>query len=67
LGWKSAKIVRISAFLPDDHAAPKMRGAPVVFDVTLRRIQERNLPDWEELPTLESFEGSLAEFKVRPQ
>jgi trigger factor len=42
-----------------------MRGAPVVFDVTLRRIQERILPDWEEMPTLENFEGSLADFKIK--
>ncbi|MCX6016622.1 MAG: trigger factor [Chloroflexales bacterium] len=56
---------QISAFLPDDYANAEMRGAPVIFDVTLRRIQERILPDWEELPTLESFEGTLADFKVR--
>jgi len=64
IGMEIGENRQISAFLPDDYATEAMRGAPVVFDVTLRRIQERILPDWEELPTLENFAGNLAEFKV---
>jgi len=65
IGMAIGENRQISAFLPDDYATEDMRGAPVVFDVTLRRIQERILPDWEELPTLENFEGSLADFKIK--
>lgn len=64
IGMAIGENRQISAFLPDDYATENMRGAPVVFDVSLRRIQERILPDWEELPTLESYAGGLADFKI---
>jgi trigger factor len=53
----------IDATMPDDYSDESLRGAKVVFDVTVRRIQERILPDWDELPTLEESEGSLADLK----
>ncbi|MFZ9857452.1 MAG: trigger factor [Roseiflexaceae bacterium] len=53
----------IDATMPDDYSDEDLRGATVVFDVTVRRIQDRILPEWDELPTLEESEGSLADLK----
>jgi len=53
----------IEATMPDDYTDEALRGSKVVFDVTVRRIQERVLPDWDELPTLEESEGSMADLK----
>jgi trigger factor len=54
---------QIPSMMPDDYSDEKLRGVPVVFDVTVRRIQERILPEWDEIPTLENFEGSFTDFK----
>jgi trigger factor len=51
--------------MPDDYSDVDMRGAEVVFEVNVTRIQERILPDWDELPTLENAEGNLADLKQR--
>jgi trigger factor len=53
----------ISATMPEDYTDETLRGEAVTFDVTVRRIQERILPDWDELPTLENKEGTLADLK----
>jgi trigger factor len=53
----------IDATMPDDYTDETLRGQAVTFDVTVRRIQERILPDWDELPTLENKEGTLADLK----
>jgi trigger factor len=49
--------------MPQDYTDETLRGEAVTFDVTVRRIQERILPDWNELPTLENKEGTLADLK----
>ncbi len=53
----------INATMPQDYTDETLRGEAVTFDVTVRRIQERILPDWDELPTLENKEGTLADLK----
>ena len=53
----------IGTTMPDDYTDETLRGQAVTFDVTVRRIQERILPDWDELPTLENKEGTLADLK----
>lgn len=49
----------IVAQMPDDHANEQVRGKQVTFKIHVSSIQERLLPDWEELPTLEEFEGDI--------
>lgn len=59
LGANVADDYEIVAQMPDDHANEQVRGKQVTFKVHVVGIQERLLPDWEELPTLEEFEGDL--------
>lgn len=63
VGMSIGENRQIPSIMPDDYSDEKLRGVPVVFDVTVRRIQERILPEWDEIPTLENFEGTLTEFK----
>jgi trigger factor len=53
----------IDATMPEDYSDETMRGKAVVFDVTVTNIQERILPDWDELPTLENKEGTVTELR----
>jgi trigger factor len=48
-----------------DHQNEKVRDQDVLFRVTAKQIRERVLPDWEELPTLEEFEGTLEELRAK--
>jgi trigger factor len=63
IGMNIGEQKNIDATMPDDYSDEDLRGAAVVFDVTVRRIQDRILPEWDELPTLEESEGSLADLK----
>jgi trigger factor len=63
IGMNIGDHKNIDATMPDDYTDEDMRGAAVVFDVTVRRIQDRILPEWDELPTLEESEGTLADLK----
>jgi trigger factor len=51
--------------MPDDHANERVRDQDVTFKVTLEHVQERLLPDWDELPVLEEFEGTLDELREK--
>ncbi len=55
----------IPAHIPDDHANAEVRGKDVVFNIEVTAIQERLLPDWEELPTLEEFDGTLEALRMK--
>ncbi|HMQ35161.1 MAG TPA: trigger factor, partial [Chloroflexaceae bacterium] len=55
----------VVATLPEDHANEKVRGKEVTFKAEILSIQERLLPDWEEVPTLENFEGTLEELRAK--
>lgn len=63
LGMEVDNTREISAQIPDDHANEQVQGKLVVFHVQLVGIQERLLPDWDELPTLEEFDGTLDELR----
>jgi len=65
LGIETGETREITAQMPDDHANEKVRGKEVLFKVTLDHIQERLLPDWDELPVLEEFEGTLDELRAK--
>lgn len=51
--------------MPEDHANEQVAGKDVTFKVTAKEIQERVLPDWEELPTLEEAEGTIDELREK--
>jgi trigger factor len=65
LGLMADQSADIVAHVPGDHPNEKVRDQDVSFSVTIQRIQERLLPDWEELPTLEEFEGTLEELREK--
>ena len=65
LGANLGDTKEISATMPDDHGNEQVRGKAVIFKVEILSMQERLLPDWEELPTLEEFEGTLEELRAK--
>jgi trigger factor len=65
IGSTVGESKEIQAQMPDDHATEQVRGKVVTFNVEITAIQERLLPDWEDLPSLESFEGTLEELRAK--
>lgn len=55
----------ITAHMPDDHSNEKVAGKDVLFKVKVNKIQQRLLPEWDEVPVLEEFEGTLDEFRAK--
>ncbi|MGQ9480601.1 trigger factor [Chloroflexus sp.] len=54
----------IVAVLPDDHHEESLRGKEITFYVEVLDIKRRIVPVWEELPALESFNGTFEEFRA---
>lgn len=65
LGMNVGETKEITARLPDDHPNERVRGKEVTFKIEILQIQERLLPDWEELPTLENFDGALEDLRAK--
>jgi trigger factor len=65
LGMNVGDSKEIVATMPEDHGNEQVRGKEVTFKVEVTAIQERMLPEWEELPTLEGFEGTLDELRAK--
>jgi len=63
IGLTVGDRAEVTATMPEDHGNETVRGKTVTFKVKVNDIQERILPDWEELPTLENFDGSLDELR----
>jgi trigger factor len=55
----------IVAQMPEDHPNERVSGKEVTFKVRVVGIQERVLPDWDELPVLEEFEGTFDELRAK--
>jgi trigger factor len=55
----------VVAHMPEDHENERVRDKDVTFNVKLLRLQERLLPEWDELPVLEEFEGTLDELRAK--
>jgi len=64
VGAEVGEIREIDAVMPEDHSDKRIAGKTVTFKVTVNEIQGRTLPDWEELPALENFEGDWAAMQV---
>jgi trigger factor len=63
IGIEPGETREITAHMPADHENEKVRDKDVTFKVKLVRLQERLLPEWDELPVLEEFEGTLDELR----
>lgn len=55
----------IVAQMPEDHPNERVSGKEVTFKVRVVGIQERVLPDWDELPVLEEFEGTSDDLRAK--
>lgn len=65
LGITLDETRELTVTMPDDHANERVRGKDVLFKATLMRLQERLLPEWDEMPVLEEFEGTLDELRAK--
>lgn len=65
VGIQPDETREVTVHMPEDHANEQVRGKDVVFKVTVKRVQERLLPEWDELPVLEEFEGTLDELRAK--
>jgi trigger factor len=65
LGISPDEEREVIAHMPEDHANENVRDKDVTFKVKLLRLQERLLPEWDELPVLEEFEGTLDELRAK--
>ena len=63
IGIETEETREITVRMPEDHPNEQIRDKDVLFKINLISLQERLLPDWEELPTLEEFEGTLDELR----
>ncbi|WP_129631511.1 trigger factor [Candidatus Oscillochloris fontis] len=67
IGLSVNEYTEITAVMPDDHQEESVRGKTITFKVKLKGIRERILPEWDELPGLENFEGSLDDLRAKTQ
>lgn len=65
LGASVGDVKEITATMPDDHSNEQVRGKEVTFKVEVLGIQERLLPEWDDLPALENFEGTLEDLRAK--
>ncbi|NNJ13149.1 trigger factor [Chloroflexales bacterium ZM16-3] len=59
LGLNIGDRAEVTATMPEDHGNESVRGKTVTFKVKVNDIQERILPDWDELSILENVEGGI--------
>jgi trigger factor len=65
LGAQVGDKLEIAATMAEDHQNEQVRGKQVMFRVEVTNMQERLLPEWEDLPSLENFEGSIDELRTK--
>ncbi|HWQ13934.1 MAG TPA: trigger factor [Roseiflexaceae bacterium] len=65
LGAVVGQTVAVISQMPADHHNERVAGKAVQFVVKVNKIQERLLPEWDELTTLEEFEGTLDELREK--
>lgn len=65
IGAEVGNTVEVTSHMPADHENEKVRDKDVTFKVQVEGIQERLLPEWDELPVLEEFEGTLDELREK--
>lgn len=65
LGTNLDQFVQVISKMPENHSDERIRGKDVNFSVKVLGMKERLLPEWDELTTLEEFEGSLDELRAK--
>jgi trigger factor len=65
LGAVVGQTIAVISRMPEDHQNERVAGKEVQFVVKVDKIQERLLPEWDELTTLEEFEGTLDELREK--
>jgi trigger factor len=65
VGVNTGDNVEVTAQMPDDHANEEVRGKQITFKVEVLGMQERLLPEWDDLPALENFDGSIDELRAK--
>jgi trigger factor len=65
LGIVPDETRELTLHMPAEHTNEQVRDKDVSFKVKLLRLQQRLLPEWDELPSLEEFEGTLDELRAK--
>ena len=65
IGLNIGDRAEVTTVMPADHGNQSVRGKTVTFKVKVNSIHERILPSWEELLTLENFEGTLDDLRAK--
>lgn len=59
LGASAGDSVTVVKTYGEDEEDEELRGKTVTYTIDVKNVQERELPDWDELPTLAEFEGDF--------
>ena len=65
LGANIGDELEIPAHMPDDHANEQVRDKQVTFKVSISAMQQRLLPEWDDLPALESADGTIDDLREK--
>ncbi|HEU5089689.1 MAG TPA: trigger factor, partial [Roseiflexaceae bacterium] len=65
IGAEVDQTVQVISHMPADHENERIQDKDVSFVVKVLGIKERLIPEWDELPTLEEFEGTLDELRAK--
>ncbi|HSH83338.1 MAG TPA: trigger factor [Herpetosiphonaceae bacterium] len=64
LGAQAGESRTVTIQYGDDEEDEQLRGREVAYQVEVKNVQERLLPEWDELPTLTDFQGDLDAFRA---
>ncbi|CAA9384297.1 MAG: Cell division trigger factor, partial [uncultured Chloroflexia bacterium] len=64
LGAQPGDTREVTIVHGDDDEDENLRGRTVTYTIDVKNVQERLLPEWDELPTLSSFEGDVEAMRV---
>ena len=59
IGAGAGDSVTVVKSYGEDEEDEELRGKTVTYTIDVKNVQERELPDWDELPTLSEFEGDF--------
>ena len=63
VGLTPGQAALINAQMPSDYHDASVAGRAVTFAVKVLEVKERILPEWDELPALEKFDGDPAGYR----
>ncbi len=62
-GVSAGETVTFETRMPHNHQQQELRGQNATFEVEVLSVQERVLPEWDEVMDLEEFDGTMEEFQ----